>query len=59
MLRPSMSVMPLAMEIKVEEENFSVCLKNEKNPDESFLRTCITLTSGENFLLGVGKEENS
>lgn len=30
MLRPSMSVMPLAMEIKVKEENFSVCLKMKR-----------------------------
>lgn len=59
MFKPSMRVMPLAVKIKAEEENLSVCLKNEKNPDESFLRTCVMLTSGKSFFLEVEKEENS
>ena len=33
MFKPSMIVTPLGTEIKVKEENVSVCLKNEKNPD--------------------------
>lgn len=59
MFKPRMCVMPLALKIKVKEENLSVCLKNEKNPDESFLRTRVMLTSGKSFFLGVEKEENS
>lgn len=59
MFKPSMRVMPLAVKIKVEEENLSVCLKNKKNSDESFLRTRVMLTSGKKFFLEVEKEENS
>ena len=54
-----MRVMPLAVKINGEEENLSVRLKNEKNPDESFLRTRVMLTSGKSFFLGVEKDENS
>lgn len=59
MFKPTMRVMPLAVKIKVEEENLNVHLKNEKNPDESFLRTRVMLTSEKSFFLGVEKEENS
>lgn len=59
MFKPTMHVMPLAVKIKVKEENLNVHLKNEKNPDESFLRTRVMLTSEKSFFLGVEKEENS
>lgn len=55
MLRPSMSVMPLATEIKVEEENFSVCLKKWKESWWVLLEDLCYVNFWEKFLTENGK----
>lgn len=55
MLKHSMSVMPLATEIKVKENNFSICLKKWKKYWWVLLEDLYYVNFWEKFLAGSGK----